>query len=105
MNTTSVSVGQLLMLYGWFVLAALMLILGLIARFYARFSGERTGYPFLLIPLGLYGIAAVRYASVDRIAGDPLGDLATAFAGLIFLILCVRLYRQMVLQRQQAIDE
>ena len=93
------------MLYGWFVLAALMLILGLIARFYAKFSGERTGYTFYVLPLGLYGIAAVRYASVDRIAGDALGDLTMALAGVIFLVLCVRLYRQMVLQRQQAADE
>ncbi|MBE0691049.1 MAG: hypothetical protein IH587_13100, partial [Anaerolineae bacterium] len=48
MINTSVSVGQLLMLYGWFVLAALTLILGLIARFYAKFSGERTFYAFFL---------------------------------------------------------
>jgi len=97
---TSVSVGQLLMLYGWFIFAALTLFLALIARFYAKFSGERTFYPLFLVPLGLFGIAAVRYASVDRIAGDGIGDLATAFAGLFLLVLSLRLYRQMTLHRQ-----
>ncbi|MCC6617155.1 MAG: hypothetical protein IT320_27020 [Anaerolineae bacterium] len=97
--STSVSVGQLLMLYGWFVLAALTLFLGLIARFYGKFSGERTFYPLFLLPLGLFGIAAVRYASVDRVAGDSLGDLATALAGLLLLVLSARLYWLMVLNK------
>ena len=41
------------MLYGWFILAALTLFLGLIARFYRKFSGERTFYPLFLVPLAV----------------------------------------------------
>ena len=89
------ALSQVFLLYSWFVLAAVLGFVLLIARFYQRFSGERTFYRWFGLPVVLYGLAAVRFASIDQVAGDPLGDLLAGAAGLALVILISRLYRQM----------
>lgn len=92
---TVITPNQILLVYIWFPLAAVIAILLLIARFYQNFSGDRTYYALYLIPLVLFGVGAVRYASIDQIAGDVLGDLAMGTAGAVLIGLSVWLYHQM----------
>lgn len=94
---TSVSLNQFLMLYQWFPLAALLMLMLLIARFYEKFSGRTTYYRLFLLVIVLFGGAMVRYASVDRIAGDIPGDTMLGLAGLLLAGLCLHLLRLMVL--------
>lgn len=89
MNT--VTANQALTLYMWFPLAALIMFMLLIGRFYQQFSGERTFYRLFLLPLVLYGLATVRYASINQVAGDIPGDLLQAAGGAVLLALSLRL--------------
>jgi hypothetical protein len=95
----NVSLHQFLVIYSWFPLAALLLFLLLIARFYQKFSGQRTYFWWFLVPLVGFGAAAVRYASVDTASGDMLAALLTATAGAVLLALGQHLYRVMLLQK------
>jgi hypothetical protein len=96
---------QIMLLYTWFPLAAVIAILLLIGRFYQQFSGERTFYLAFLVPLGLFALALVRNASVDLIAGDPLADLLGAIAGLTLLGLSFFLYHVMTKGRSEAVEK
>lgn len=98
---TSLSLNQFLMLYIWFPLAALLFFLLLIARFYQKFSGERTYFEGFLLPVILFGAAAVRYASLNSAANDVLADMLSAAGGVILIGLCIVLYRLMILQREK----
>jgi hypothetical protein len=92
---TSLSINQLLTLYIWFPLAVLLFFLLMIARFYEKFSGQRTFFRWFFLPIVLFGVMAVRYASINRVAGDMLADAAGALAGIILIGLCANLYRLM----------
>ena len=95
----AVSLSQFLMLYSWFALAGLLVFLLLIARFYQRFSGETTRFQLFTLPLLLFGVATVRYASINQIAGDGLGDGLLLLAGSVLVIQCLFLYRVMTRNR------
>ena len=97
----SITPNQILLIYSWFPLAAIIAILLLIARFYQQFSGERTFYLFYVVPLVLFGMGAVRYASLDMVAGDPLGDLLSGLAGAILVALSLWLYLRMTTGRTE----
>jgi hypothetical protein len=88
------------MIYTWFPLAVLLLLLLLIARFYEKFSGKRTYFRWYVVPVILFGAAMARYASVGQLAGDRLGDVISALAGVVLLLLTVSLYRLMAAGRQ-----
>lgn len=93
------ALSQLLTLYTWFVLASVLAFLMLIARFYERFSGQRTYFRLFIMPVLLFGAGAVRYASIDQVAHDPFGDLLTAAGGVMLAGLCILLYRRMLVGR------
>lgn len=95
----AVSLSQFLMLYGWFPLAVVLILLLLIARFYERSSGERTYFQLFIVPIVLFGIGTTRYSSVNRIAGDWLGDLLMGAGGIVLLVLCLLLYHLMTRDR------
>ena len=84
--------GQLIILYGWFLLVGLIVFLMLIARFYQRFSGEKTHFRLYLIPILLFGAQAVRQTNFVH---DALGNVLAALAGVILLGLSLLLYRRM----------
>ena len=90
------SLGQALLLYTWFPLAALLIFQLLIARFYEKFSHKRTLFRLYIVPMLLFGVGAVRYSSIDRFGGDLLGDSVVAAGGLLLLFLCAWLYWQML---------
>ncbi|MGQ9910120.1 MAG: hypothetical protein ACUVS2_14930 [Candidatus Flexifilum sp.] len=98
---TTAALSQVLLLYGWFVLSALLLFLLAIARFYQKFSGERTHFHWFIMPIVLYGIGAVRYASIDQIAHDVLADGVLGAAGAIVIFLSLRLYHLMTHGRKE----
>jgi membrane-associated phospholipid phosphatase len=95
----AVPVSHFVMLYGWFTLAALLLFLLLIARFYQRFSGERTYFQWFILPIVMFGAATVRYTSIDQIAGDGFGDGLLVIGGAVLGFLCVHLYSAMTRNR------
>ncbi len=90
---------QLLNLYTWFLLTALLFFLLLIARFYERFSGERTHFRIFLVPAALFGVEVVHHAAGSPLGQDWIGAVLSGTAGVVLLILCLRLYRQMTVGR------
>ncbi len=97
----SLTLNQFLLLFMWFPLAALLLFLSLIGRFYERFSGHRTFYRYFILPAVLFGAAAVRYAGIDHLRGDVLADVMLGASGVALVALCFRLYRLMIVQQRQ----
>lgn len=98
MNTISVS--QILLLAFWFLFAFLVYILALIARFYEASSGQATYYRYYAVPIVAQGLATARYLVVHRWARDTVGDLLSLVGGLVLMVLCVHLYRQMTNRRR-----
>ncbi|PJF22523.1 MAG: hypothetical protein CUN56_05590 [Phototrophicales bacterium] len=97
----SLSLNQLLMLFMWFPLSALLLFMFLIARFYEMFSKRRTFFRLYLLPIVLFGVSSVRYASADVLLGDPFADIASGLGGICLLGLSIRLYWLMIVKNQQ----
>jgi hypothetical protein len=95
----AVSVSQFLMLYSWFVLAGVLVFLLLIARFYQRFSSEQTYFRLFILPIILFGMSTVRYASINQVAGDGLGDMLSILAGVSLVAQCIFLYHMMTRNR------
>jgi len=98
---TSLSLNQLLVIYAWFPLAMLLLFALLIARLYEKFSNKQTYSRFFLLPLILFGVSAVRYASLDSAVGDPFGDILIGIGGFVLAILSFRLYWLMMNGRKE----
>jgi len=92
---TEITAHQVLTLFSWFMLAVLLTILLLIARFYQNVSGERTYFWAFGIPIVLFGMAAARYAFIDRIGGDLFGDLLWFIGGALLAGMCIYLYNLM----------
>lgn len=95
----SLSLNQILILYTWFPLAVLLIFLLLIGRFYQKFSGQSTQFRWFVMPLLLFGAAAVRYASINQVSGDWLGDILLAVSGASLLGLSWRLHHRMTAGR------
>lgn len=93
---SSLSLNQLLALYSWFPLAALLMFTLLIARFYEKFSGQPMYFRAFFIPVILFGMAVVRYASIDSIVGDVWADAALISAGATLMGLCLVVYWRML---------
>lgn len=92
---TAITAHQALTIFSWFVLAILLFILLLIARFYQNVSGEKTRFWVFGLPIVIFGIASARYAYVDRASGDPFGDLLWIVGGVLLAALCISLYNLM----------
>lgn len=93
------SLSQAFILYGWFPLAALLFFLLLIARAYQRFSGHNTHFRLYLLPIALFGAAAVRAANSTSPQSDTVADLLLALGGLLLLGLTGLLYQRMIAGR------
>lgn len=96
---SSGSLHQFLVLYTWFPLAALLLFLLLIARFYGKFSGVRTYFWLYILPLAGMGAVAVRYAGLAIVFRDTLAAFISFISGSVLLVLSMHLYRVMLSKR------
>jgi hypothetical protein len=94
-----ISISQFLTLYNWFLLAAILLFILLIARFYQKTVEEPTYFLWLIVPVILFGGATMRYAALDRIGGDAIGDILFGAAGVVLLIHMSFLYWRMTRNR------
>jgi len=92
---TAITAHQALTIFSWFAVAILLLLLLLIARFYQNVSQERTYYWVFGLPIVIFGLGAARYAFLDRVGGDPLGDLLWFSGGILLAAMCVYLYNLM----------
>lgn len=92
------SLHQIFVIYTWFPLAALLFFMLLIARFYQKLSEVRMYFWFYLVPIVVYGIAAVRHASVRSISGDVIVDILMGLGGIVLILLSLRLYQKMIRQ-------
>jgi hypothetical protein len=91
----SLALHQLLIALTWLLLTLLMLVLWLLARFFERLSAKRTHYRWLLVPSGLFTVAAV----IAIIMPESALGYATAFLGGLWLgAFCLSLYRKMTLR-------
>jgi hypothetical protein len=99
MGMDTVTVNQLLTIFAWFPLAALLSIMLLIGRFYQNLTGENTRYTAFVVPIILFAVAAAHYASTNRVMGSMLGDLLLFVGGIVLIGLCAMLYRQMTVGR------
>lgn len=93
---SNVSLHQLLVLYTWFPLAALLSFLLLIGRFYQKFSGQRTYFWFYFLCAVLFGALFVRLADIDVLQVDFLADALSIVAGSLLLFLSLLLYFRMM---------
>jgi hypothetical protein len=96
---------SILVLYYWIVAAILIFFLFLIGRFYEIRFGQRSYYQLLLIPLGIFVVAAIWDAFLaNQHTCDPLLDFVGAWGpdllllvgGGILIALCYSLYRTMM---------
>ncbi len=94
----SITLNQVLTIYIWFVLAVVLAILLLIARFYEQMSHEPTYYRAFMAPLLFFGLASARDASINQIGGDPLADGLWLIGGVMLISLCLYLFRLMTMK-------
>lgn len=99
------TIGSFLILFAWIVAAILILFLFLIGRFYEIRFQQRSGYQLLLLPLGLFVVAAIWDAFFAKeytgsplldFVGAPGPDLLFLVGGLILIALGYSLYRMMM---------
>jgi hypothetical protein len=86
---------QALILFSWFPLAFTLTVMMLIGRFYQRFSGRQTRWPWLAAPLVLFAAAVVREANVGM-AADVAAYGLYVVASVLLLALVLPLYRAMM---------
>lgn len=94
------ALGQVLIVYSWVVIMALIAFLGRIAYFYEKTSGQRTGYCLLIIPALLLTAGAAYYmVRQGDFTGEPVGDLLLFGGGVLLSIFGYRLHAYMTEER------
>lgn len=91
----------ILTIYSWTVIGILIVVLGRIAYFYEKTSGQRTGYFFSLLPALLMTASAVWYLVCgEEFTGQPAGDLLLFGGGVSLCLFGFRLQELMTGERQ-----
>ncbi|MCX7680544.1 MAG: hypothetical protein N2508_01030 [Anaerolineae bacterium] len=94
------TLGQVLIVYSWFIIMVLIAFLGRIAYFYEKTSGRRTGYRLLIVPALLLTAGAAYYlARQGDFTGEPVGDLLLFGGGALLSIFGYRLHAEMTGER------
>ena len=96
---TAITAHQFFTIIAWFLLAILLAFLLLIARFYESVSTERTHFWMFGLPVIVFGLASARYAFINQLGGDMLGDGLWFVGGVILAGLCIYLYKLMTAGR------
>jgi hypothetical protein len=75
----------ILTVYIWGIICMLLYCTFLIARFYEQKSGRKTYYKAFLAAIGLFALAAIKYALTPAsiISGDGFGDIIRFLGALI----------------------
>ncbi|MGD2144920.1 MAG: hypothetical protein PVF54_10615 [Anaerolineae bacterium] len=91
---------QVLVVYSWVMIGALLFFLWSIARFYEKASGQRVWHRLLALPTMVLGAGAVWYLghNVDFV-GQPVADLFLFTAGVLLFLFSNRLERLMTGER------
>jgi hypothetical protein len=74
---------DILALYTWGGVSALLFFLFAIARFFERKSLRQSYYPLFLLPILLFLASVLRYVLVGDFVGDLWGDLSRVLGGLL----------------------
>jgi hypothetical protein len=94
------TIGSILVLYSWIVVAILLLFLFLIGRFYEMQFRQRSYYQLFLLPLVLFLAGATWYLlDTQDFVGVPGPDLLLLFGGLALIGLGYTLYRIMMARK------
>jgi hypothetical protein len=88
-------------IYSWGIIGILIALLGRIAFFYEKTSGQKVGYYFLLLPAVLLAAGAIWYLTGDvEFTGEPIGDLLLFGGGVLLCLFGGRLQESMTGKRQ-----
>jgi hypothetical protein len=91
---------QVLAVYAWITIAALLFFLWRVAGFYEKASGQQVGHRFLLLPGALLLAGAVWYLRYDPdFVGHPVADLLLFSGGVLLFLFSSRLARLMTGER------
>jgi hypothetical protein len=89
-------VKQVLTVYSWLVVGALLVLLWRIAGFYEDASGQKVGHQFLLLPGALLAAGVIWYLRHNRdFVGEPIGDLLLFSGGTLLILFGSRLQNLM----------
>lgn len=87
---------QILTVYSWLVIGALMCFLWRIAGFYEDASGQKVGHRFLLLPAALLAAGVVMYLCHNSdFIGQPVADLLLFLGGFLFFLFGSQLQKTM----------
>ena len=87
---------QVLTVYSWLIIGALLFVLWRIAAFYEDASGHRVGARFLLLPGALLVAGVIWYLRYDcDFVGRPVGDLLLFAGGTLLMLFGSRLQKLM----------
>lgn len=91
------TIGSILVLFGWIIVAALLVFLFLIGRFYEKQFRQRSYYQLFLLPLVLFLAGAIWYVFDNQDFVGVLGpDLLFVAGGLVLIGLGYTLHRLMM---------
>jgi len=94
------TIGSILVLYGWIVVAILLLFLFLIGRFYEIQFRQRSYFQLFLAPLVLFLAGAIWYVfNHQDFVGLPGPDLLFLIGGLVLIGLGYTLHRLMMARK------
>jgi len=94
------TIGSILVLFSWIIVAALLLFLFLIGRFYEIQFRQRSYYRLFLLPLVLFLAGATWYLfNTQDFVGLPGPDLLFLVGGVVLTDLGYSLYRLMMARK------
>lgn len=91
----AITAHQALTLLAWFLIAAILGLMLMMARHYQKHMGRSMLYRAFVVPVILFGAASVRGAFINQVGGDLISDLLWTLGGLTLLGLGALLYIKM----------
>lgn len=98
----NLAISQFLSLFSWFAVAALIFFVLLIARFYQKFSGQRTQFQLFAVVIVIFGITTVRNTGLRQVSGDVIADTLSFVGGGLLLYLAIQLYYRMMKSNKES---
>ena len=87
---------QVLSIYSWLVIGALIVFLWHIAGFYEKASGQSVAQRFLVVPGVLLTGGVAWYLTRDAdFVGEPIGDMLLFAGGILLFLFAARLEKTM----------